>query len=208
MIEQSPVNLSSSDLLTRYDPNRKLESFFDFLTEENRRVNLVSRETSRDGLRRLAAESLAALDLVGETTFSSYLDIGSGGGFPAAPILLAVAAGRLTIGRSMLVERTQKRAAALRRIILNLGLKAEIIAADYPSDKAPSGHELITLRFVKLTPRLLGPILKSLSSPGTFVYYSKPEFIPDSTTVAAVVQPFTLDDAPPERFVTLFRKRD
>ncbi len=206
MIQESPpINLSSTDLFSKYDPDRKLELFFDLLTEENKRVNLVSRETKRDDLRRLAAESLAPLELVGEKRYRSYLDIGSGGGFPSIPIMTAAAAGVIEVEQVRLFERTQKRAAALGRIISGLNLQAEIVAEDFPGKDTSTRFDLVTLRYVKLTPKLLTAIFKSLHRSGLFVYYSQPEFAVNRDQFSAVTQLFTLDLKEPPRPVTFFR---
>ncbi len=203
--EPSPINLSSADLFSKYDPDQKLELFFDLLTEENKRVNLVSRETNRDDLRRLAAESLAPLELIGEKRYRSYLDIGSGGGFPSIPIMMAAAAGVIEIEHVRLIERTQKRAAALGRIISGLNLQAEIVPEDFPGKDTSTKFDLVTLRYVKLTPKLLTAIFKSLHRFGLFIYYSQPEFSIDLNRFSAVTQLFTLDLKEPPRPVTFFR---
>ena len=203
--DSSPINLSYADLFSKYDPDDKLEPFFDLLTEENKRVNLVSRETKREDLRRLAAESLAPLELIGEKRYRSYLDIGSGGGIPSIPIMTATAAGVIEIEQVRLIERTQKRAAALGRIISGLNLQAEILPEDFSGKDTSTRFDLVTLRYVKLTPKLLSAAFKTLHCSGLFVYYSQPEFSIDRNRFSAVTQLFTLDLKEPPRPVTFFR---
>ena len=59
MSEQSgTLVLNSEALVSRHDPDGRLASYLVFLGSENRRVNLVSRETGRGGMLRLIAESL------------------------------------------------------------------------------------------------------------------------------------------------------
>lgn len=203
--ESSPINLSSADLFGKYDPDEKLEPFFDLLMEENKRVNLVSRETKRDDLRRLSAESLAPLELIGEKRCRFYLDIGSGGGFPSIPIMTAAASGVIEVEQVRLIERTQKRAAALGRITSGLNLQAEIVPEDFPGKNTSTKFDLVTLRYVKLTPKLLTAIFKSLHHSGLFVYYSQPEFTVDRDRFSAVTQLFTLDLKEPPRPLTFFR---
>jgi 16S rRNA G527 N7-methylase RsmG len=217
--ESSPINLSSADLFGKYDPDQKLEPFFDLLMEENKRVNLVSRETKRDDLRRLSAESLAPLELIGEKRCRFYLDIGSGGGFPSIPIMTAAASGvieveqvrliertqKRAVEQVRLIERTQKRAAALGRITSGLNLQAEIVPEDFPGKDTSTKFDLVTLRYVKLTPKLLTAIFESLHRSGLFIYYSQPEFAHDRHRFSAVTQLFTLDLKEPPRPVTFFR---
>jgi 16S rRNA (guanine527-N7)-methyltransferase len=168
------ITLDIASVLEKYDPAGKLESYFDALLEENSRVNLVSRETSRDDLRRLTAESLLPFDLIDSGPVSHYLDIGTGGGFPAFPILLTQ-----PIGEAVLVERTTKKAAALDRITSSLselsGSNIRIENRTFEEFKSPSSFDLITLRLVRLTPPLLKKILPCLADRGSFIYYASPE---------------------------------
>jgi hypothetical protein len=96
----TPVSFDITELLAKYDPKGKLESYHDLLMAENQRVNLVSRETTREDFERLIAESLLPLEIL-TSGFGSYLDIGSGGGFPAVPILMT----ERVVGESILLER-------------------------------------------------------------------------------------------------------
>ena len=56
--------LDIPEILNRFDPSNRRQAYFDLLLKENRRVNLVSRETSHDHLVRLTAESLLPLSLI------------------------------------------------------------------------------------------------------------------------------------------------
>ena len=58
------------------------ERFLELLRVRNRQVNLVSRKTADEVVRRHALPSLATLRLVPPDTPLRWLDIGSGGGFP------------------------------------------------------------------------------------------------------------------------------
>ena len=66
-------------------------------------------------------ESLAALPWVGST--GTLLDVGSGNGFPAVPLLLA----RPGV-RGVLLEPRERRWAFLREVVRELGLPAEVRA--------------------------------------------------------------------------------
>lgn len=177
----SNIQVDPAEILGRFDPQNRLETYFDLLLQENRKINLVSRETSREDLRRLAAESLVPLTLL-ELPVGRYLDIGSGGGLPSIPILLAGAVS----GESFLVERTQKKAAALRRILLDLDLAAEVVPSNYEEARLNNRFDLVTIRLVKPTKPLLRKIHSGLNEGGTVVYYSSgitPDKIFDSEIV-------------------------
>ncbi|MEA2031243.1 MAG: RsmG family class I SAM-dependent methyltransferase [candidate division Zixibacteria bacterium] len=184
----------------RMDSDNHLQHYFAKLTEENRRINLVSRETIADRLPQLAAESLAPLEILHRPHFNRYLDIGSGGGFPAIPILLT-----RNIEHVTLVERTQKKASALRRILISMNLRADIIPVTFeqfiPSDSG--GYDIITMRLVKLTKSLLRRILPLLSTGGVFVYYAQTDIdsTEDSiTTTSAVFQ----NEQNESKYITFF----
>ncbi|MEW6050688.1 MAG: RsmG family class I SAM-dependent methyltransferase [Candidatus Zixiibacteriota bacterium] len=169
----SPLTLDIQALLERSSPAHRLDQYFKLLMQENQKVNLVSRETSRATFDRIVAESLFPCDHL-DLHVGPFLDIGSGGGVPAIPLLLS---GRVS-GPSVLVERTQKKAAALDRIADELGLSVRVIDRTFEDIRLHDRFELITLSYVKLTARLLEKILAALSPEGTFVYYSTPDFKP------------------------------
>ncbi|NOY89412.1 MAG: hypothetical protein GXO93_08520, partial [FCB group bacterium] len=104
--EQKIISFDFSDIIKKYDIENQLKTYFDILQKENEKVNLVSRETiNKNGLDILAAESLFPFEFIETPSFACYLDIGSGGGFPALPILMGS-----NIKKAVLVERTLKKA--------------------------------------------------------------------------------------------------
>jgi 16S rRNA G527 N7-methylase RsmG len=200
--------------LLSYDPislldkgiaSNERDRYYSLLMEENRKVNLVSRETSRADFDRLLCESLLPLEVIAAgaalSSLDAFLDIGSGGGIPAVPILQAVSVS----GRAILLERTRKKAAALRRIVAGLGLSCEISGTNYDQFTPIEGFSLITVRYIKLTPGLLSRIVGHLSSDGVFVYYAAPDF--ETRDMRADVHTFeSLQDQIIKSF-TLFRKK-
>jgi len=165
------LDLNPPEIIKKYLQPHRLDRYYKYLMAENQKVNLVSRETSREDFDRLTAESLLPLEIL-DNGFGSYLDIGSGGGFPAIPILMT----ERVFGEAVLLERTQKKAHALQRILAELDLPATVHDRDYEHFQLPAKFDLITLRYVKLTPRLLDRIAGHLSDDGRFVYFSTPEF--------------------------------
>ena len=180
MIETRTINLDIEAILHQYDPSNRLSRYFSLLMNENERLNLVSRETSHDDLERLAAESLFPLTMLGRG-FDNYLDIGSGGGMPALPIMLS---GSVS-GEVCLIERTQKKAAALRRMLYGLDLTANIIAKPYEETEFSTDFSLITIRLVKLTKPVLDHVIAALKPDGKFVYYGIPSFGCDGLTAVS-----------------------
>lgn len=165
------IELNIPEILRRFDPDGRRTTYFDLLLSENRRVNLVSRETSTDDLTRLTAESLLPLSLLPAPSHS-YLDIGSGGGLPAVPVLLS---GRVQ-GTACLIERTQKKASALQRILLALDLRATVLADTFEQARIQTAFDLVTMRLVKLNRTLLNRVIDLLEPHGHFVYWGIPDF--------------------------------
>lgn len=194
-----PTILDPTSLLQAEDPSHRIDRYLDLLRSENERLNLVSRETSRDRLLRMVAEALLPVSRL-NIRAGSYLDIGSGGGIPALPILLC---GRAD-GPAVLVERTQKKAAALSRLAAGLELHVEILDRSFEELRLNRHFELITLSYVKLTERLLALILSSLDQDGAFVYYSTPTFDPQNCSVERY--PFTIEGDTAQRSFTVFRR--
>jgi len=161
------LEFSQKAIISKYDPDSKLKHYFDLLQEENQKINLVSRETSRQDLERLAAESLLPFEVIESRNFKNYLDIGTGGGLPALPIIMCIAP-----QKSTLVERTKKKAGAIARISSNLGLRPSILNTNFEECDFNEKFDLITLRLVKLDKPLFRKISNLLSIDGIFVYYS------------------------------------
>ncbi len=159
--------LEPSALIAKYNLQSKAEQYFTVLMQQNEKVNLVSRETSDAGLIKLFAESILPLEKLNGATFESYLDIGSGGGFPSIPLLL-----NQTAEKGTLVERTGKKAKALESMTASLGLSAKVIPQNFEEIKFDRKFSLITLRYVTLTKLLNTKIESILEKGGVFIYFS------------------------------------
>ncbi len=190
------ISYNPQEIIAKFDPDNLLINYFNLLIKENKKINLVSRETvggvlinsgesshseARNqyyALFQLAAESLLPFMTIKVSDNIAYLDIGSGGGFPAIPIILTQ-----NLSKASLVERTQKKAGALRRMLLALKKRVDIYPVSFENYKAEKeSFDLITLRLVKLTKPMLSEILSLLSPKGTFIYYSKTELEIDSSS--------------------------
>ncbi len=202
-----PVILSfdSLSLLRQLDPKARLSAYFRALRVENEKVNLVSRETIASGLQTLAAESLLPLTKIDRVEFDRYLDIGSGGGFPAVPILLTS-----DVREATLLERGSRKSLALERILRALKLPRERIAVDQASFEEcefDRPFDLITLRLVKLTPKIWRKVVSSLSEGGYFVYYSAPPEDYDLAGLTRLSYCYQVGMPPLTKHFTVFQKR-
>lgn len=176
------------------------------LLAQNQRVNLVSRETSADQLLQLIAESVVPLEIISVESIRSYLDVGSGGGLPAIPIKLSPVLERLDPARCLLVERRQKKAAALRRICLGLGIRTEIAAESLEQVPGDTTYDLITMRAVALSRDLLSQITGRLSKTGQFVYFDDARAICDDPSLRIEIARYSLVDQGSKRLLSIVTK--
>lgn len=224
---QSSMTYDPVELLKRFDPQNKLERYYQLLLQENEKINLVSRETAKgsglcraealvllpdaepvgrtapgSALRLLAAQSLLPLEKIDIGEIDNYLDIGSGGGFPAIAIILT-----RTVKEACLVERTRKKAGALRRMLLALDAKATIIDQSFEETSFEPVFDLITLRLVKLTPQLFNRIFFLLRPGGYFVYYAAPDFDLTDKAVSGATYHHSISSGEATGCFTMFCKK-
>ncbi len=201
MKEHAPISLNFDPqiVLSKFDPQSKIKLYLDLLEAENKNINLVSRETSGPDLVRLAAESLLPLEVIKSRKISNYLDIGSGGGFPAFPIIMS-----LKPARTVLVERTKKKASALKRIAEQLEIKMEVFDQNLDECEFIGKFDLITLRLVKLTQPLFNRISELMASGGIFIYYSQFADKSFKTKLSQTAYAYTLGQDSPIKSFTIF----
>lgn len=138
----------------------RLDRFVDLLLETQSHTNLIGAGTIPGLWTRHVADSLQLLDLAPDAR--TWLDLGSGAGFPGLVIACALADRPGTAVH--LVESTGKKAAFLRTVAEALALpvtvhhiRAEQFTPDFTAD-------VVTARAVAPLPTLLGyvaPLLKS-----------------------------------------------
>jgi 16S rRNA (guanine527-N7)-methyltransferase len=135
----------------------KLEVYFRLLATWNQRINLTGLDLSDatpDALDRLLVEPLVAARHVGPGA-RSMIDIGSGGGSPAIPLVLA--APRL---RLRMVESKTRKSVFLREAARALELEdADVITSRYETLLARpdlhEAHDVLSIRAVKVEARTL-----------------------------------------------------
>ena len=195
--------LKTEELIARHECDR-LGEYLSLLAKENKRHNLVSRETSPAEHRRLAAESLVVLESIDAVNIASYLDIGSGGGLPAFPLLLCRSFGSGGPDRPVLMDRSNKKTAALRRIAIALGMKIDLEVVEFEKYHAERSFDLITARLVRITPTILNMAVSLLNPSGTIAVYSDCALVPADNTISRVCFSYTIDSEVAPRCLTLY----
>jgi 16S rRNA (guanine527-N7)-methyltransferase len=128
------------------DLAKRLLAYFDLLQRWNKKINLTSLGDSDEALDRLLLEPLAAAQSL--PRHSTLADLGSGGGSPAIPIALALAAPQL-----LMVESRSRKAAFLREAAREVQLNAVVEAARFEdvSRQRPyiHGFDVVSMRAVR-----------------------------------------------------------
>jgi 16S rRNA (guanine527-N7)-methyltransferase len=135
----------------------KLETYFLLLSAWNDKINLTGfnlAEVAPEAVDKLLIEPLLAARHVSSST-KSMIDIGSGGGSPAIPMLLAVPGLRV-----VLVESKTRKSVFLREALRTLGIvDGSVETARYEELLARpdlhEAHDLLTIRAVRIEPRVL-----------------------------------------------------
>ena len=149
----------------------RLEVYYRLLSSWNTKINLTGLKLSDmepEALDRLLIEPLVAAKYVPGSS-SRMLDVGSGGGSPAIPMVLANPRLRL-----MMVESKTRKSVFLREAIRALQLKgADVATARFEElltrPDLHEAHDLVTIRAVRIEPRTL-MALQAFCAPGGLVF--------------------------------------
>ena len=129
-----------------------LESYARLLRKWQAVQNLVSRETLDSVWTRHFADSLQVLPLVGAHD-TRFMDLGSGGGFPALPLAIALKGGG---HHFTLVEPTARKVSFLRTVARELDLSVAVLGkrSDEIDSRETAAPDIITSRALAALPQL------------------------------------------------------
>lgn len=99
------------------DHENKLEGYIDYLLEWNKKINLVSRNVSRETIREHIVHSLLPIPLNVLDAHSHWIDSGTGGGLPGIPLAICRTDLNWTLN-----DNIRKKIRAVDDIINHLGL--------------------------------------------------------------------------------------
>ena len=191
--------------MSKYDKENRLLSYLGEILDFNRKVNIVSRETTSSDLQKIAADCLIPFEFTGPPS-GRIFDIGSGAGFPGIILLLAFPS-----LEAALFERTSKKARFLENIVRNYILKAEVINADFVEKAGSFPHSSFDsgfMKYVKMEPRILKSVGHLLKDNGQFVHYSSlaKHIFSKTESFQLVEYQYRLDLEEPLRTISVFSK--
>jgi len=146
----------------------QLETYVQVLASWNARLNLTGFSLASDiepALNRLILEPVLVAGHI-ERCVRSLVDVGSGSGSPAIPLLIAAPWIQLTM-----VESRQKKSVFLREAVRAVGMRADVVTSrleDLPA--SDEGFQAASLRGVRLDSEL-GAALGDLLSPEAPLFY-------------------------------------
>jgi 16S rRNA (guanine527-N7)-methyltransferase len=147
--------------------------YYDLLARWNRKINLTSLREPDEAIDRLLLEPLAASRFLPEWV-GQLMDVGSGGGSPAIPLMLSAPHLSLTM-----VESKVRKSAFLREAVRHLGLDARVENARYEElltrPELHESHDAISIRAVRVDPRSLVTLQAFLRPHGVFMLFRGPD---------------------------------
>ena len=146
----------------------QLHDYLELLSRWNERMNLTALDDKDAGLDRLLIEPLVAARHLPAAN-GRVIDIGSGGGSPAIPIKLSMPRTSL-----LMVEAKTRKAAFLREAcrrleLRDVGVESERFEALLTRPELHEGHDVLTLRAVRMEGRVLRGV-QAFLKPGGLMF--------------------------------------
>lgn len=146
----------AAGLAASFDVSRetldRLRIYADLLVKWNKRINLVAPKTIPDLWRRHIIDSAQIHSLKPEGC-KSWVDIGSGGGFPG--VVIAILEAELAQPLQVkLIESDQRKCAFLRTVIRETSVKADVIAQRI-NEVPPQSADVLSARALAPLDKLL-----------------------------------------------------
>jgi 16S rRNA (guanine527-N7)-methyltransferase len=170
----------------------RLQALLDLVEKWTPRINLVSRSTMDQAWQRHVVDS-AQLWLQVSPIKGSWLDIGSGGGFPG--LVIAILAQELAPElRVTLVESDQRKAVFLREATRQIGVSAHVIC-DRIETLAPLATDFVSARALSSLTDLLGHVDRHMRPEGVALFL-KGRTVEVEIAAARLAWHFDLEEIP------------
>ena len=160
-----PQNMINALNVSR-ETSRRLEVFENLIAKWNPRINLVSRSSIGDLRQRHIADSIQVFRFA--PNGSSWLDLGSGGGFPGLIAAILAVDERPDL-KVTLIESDQRKAAFLRTAAREVGVSCKVLS-ERIENVAPAGADILTARALAPLTDLLDFAMLHLDSGGTALF--------------------------------------
>ena len=172
---------------------QRLEAYEKLLRLWQKKMNLISRSTVEQIWSRHFADSLQLLLVAPEAR--TWVDIGSGAGFPGLPIAIHLAEG-FEGGTVHLIERDHRKCSFLREVIRVTSAKAEVHCGDAASIiPGIASADIVTSRAVAPIASLVN-LASSLLERGAVGMFLKGQHIDAELTVTAISSSYKIDKVP------------
>ncbi|WP_375698714.1 16S rRNA (guanine(527)-N(7))-methyltransferase RsmG [Pseudophaeobacter sp. TrK17] len=163
--------MSEKALLDQLNVSRetieRLEKFEEVLLKWNPRINLVSKSSLTDLWQRHIVDSVQVFTSV-EDAGESWVDIGSGGGFPGIVVAI-MAAERSPKTKVTLIESDQRKSAFLRTAARECGVSISVLT-ERIEQAVPQNADILSARAVADLDALLEFSQRHLAVGGTSVF--------------------------------------
>lgn len=149
----------------------QFQTLFEFMVEYNKNVNLTSITEFEDVIVKHFIDSVLPFYMLGISGEESFIDVGTGAGFPSLPLMICFPALRGTLCDSL-----KKRCVYLEQVCAKLGVEAEIIHArgEELGQKRREQYDIATARAVAALPVLTELCLPFVKVGGKFVALKSP----------------------------------
>jgi len=144
-----------------------MATYHSLLSTWNDYSSLISPHELDCSLAEHIADSISLVPYVSHevATGKVYVDIGSGGGFPAIPVSVM-----LQTVDTMLVERNERKAAFLQKVCISLDLQhIEIVNASFPAAVSLRQPFVLTARAIEKPDILLDALVSIMKPESTFL---------------------------------------
>lgn len=162
---------SGAEITINERQSEQFQTLFEFMVEYNKNVNLTSITEFEDVVVKHFIDSVLPFYMLGISGDETLIDVGTGAGFPALPLLICFPGLRGTLCDSL-----KKRCVYLEQACAKIGVEAEIIHArsEELGRTRREQYDIATARAVAALPVLTELCLPFVKTGGRFVALKSP----------------------------------